>query len=81
MKRSTKLKQLETKLKYYVEKIRYFDKRKISGEGGVDFGIVMEAQKLETEKYYTQKQIDFLKQGKSHLGQEIGSKNINPHLK
>ena len=80
MKKSKKLKELKRKLKDYNNSLNDLDRRKIGHNGKLDFQVVLEMQRLQTDIAIVEKQINFVNQGKHYLGEKIGSKNANKYL-
>ena len=80
MKKAKKQRELESKLKGYNKKLDALEEKKIGEDGKLDFDVVMEMQKIQTEISLTEKQIKFVRQGKHYLGKELGSKNVNKYL-
>jgi hypothetical protein len=76
MKRSTKRKELQSKLKGYTKELEDYDKERFKEDGSVNFETALKIQKVQNDMYHVTKQINFLRQGKSHLGDSIGQKSI-----
>jgi hypothetical protein len=81
MKRSKKLKELKDKLNVYNKNLSNLDSKKFNEKGIVDFDIVIEMQKIETDIYYVRKQIGFIKKGQCFLGSSFEEINVNQYIK
>lgn len=80
MKKARKLKELKSKLKDYNKTLEAYEKRKYHEDGKLNFEILVEMQKVQTDICQIEKQINFVNQGKHHLGDEIGTRSINEYL-